>query len=158
MAVPIDGPYIESHMIDVNDTTDYDVNGLVVYDGLIHELTRVVRVPTASTDVCYTAAPTRHHGEMAGCSLIRTMPTSTVAGSTVRMNPCYNLHKVDALCPAWYDPLAADPCLNHTDTEQRPMSLSAKTGPSAARPILPTPTLTRPSPGWTNVTCDCAHQ
>ncbi|KAJ3489803.1 hypothetical protein NLG97_g5920 [Lecanicillium saksenae] len=43
------GPYIASHMIDANDTMYYDVGGLVVYNGLIHDSTQVIQrnVPVA---------------------------------------------------------------------------------------------------------------
>ncbi|KAJ6789969.1 hypothetical protein PWT90_05814 [Aphanocladium album] len=37
------GPYIASHMVDANDTAYYDVGGLVVYNGLIHDSTQIIQ-------------------------------------------------------------------------------------------------------------------
>ncbi len=43
------GPYIGSQMLEANDTRYYDVDGLLIYNGLIHDITQIIQtnVPIA---------------------------------------------------------------------------------------------------------------
>lgn len=44
------GPYIASHMIDAHDTSYFDMKGLIIYNGLIHDSTQIVQKNVAVAD------------------------------------------------------------------------------------------------------------
>ena len=104
------GPYIASHMIQVNNITYFDANGLR------YKLCKHLRLPPTPVAPSH---PPRVVKSANGLLIIGPEHANFffqyLWEPMARINPCFNPHEVGVLCPAGHDSLGAYPYFKHTD-------------------------------------------